>query len=486
MAVAPPPPISHNPIRRLGGETLLQHRIGAFPPGPVSYSLSRTMAMVRDPLSVLLPAYREYGPVFTIRVLNIRNVFMLGPEANHFMLVSDAERFRWRDGSLGDLIPLLGDGMLTIDGAYHRRARRIMLPMFHRDRIGATVETMLEETHRAIAPLHAGQELDLERWTRDLALRIAMRALFGLDPDRAGRDVDLASEFERALHFYSVDYLLQVGRGPGTPFGRMIAARRRIDHVLYAEIARRRAERRDGDDILSLLMEARDEDDGTALTDREIRDQVMTLLFAGHDTTTSTVGFLFTELARHPHELARLQDEQDRVLGGSDPTPAQLAAGDLPLLEQAIDETLRMYPPAWIGPRRCVAGFDMAGVHVPTGAPVNYCSWASHMLPDVFAEPEAFVPDRFSAENRARVPKGAYVPFGGGSRTCLGMRFGQMEIRVIASLLLARVRLELLPEWKQVIRMTPTLGPRGGLPVVVRERALPAGLSRSPAVPASA
>jgi len=432
--------------------------------------------MVRDPLSVLLPAYRKYGPVFTIRVLNIRHVFMIGPQANHFLLVSDADRFRWRDGSMSDLIPLLGDGMLTIDGPYHRRARQIMLPMFHRDRVSATVETMVEETLGALATLEIGQEFDLERWTRDLALRIAMRALFGFDPDQTKREVDIGREFERALHFYSVDYLVQVGRGPGTPFGRMLAARKRIDRVLYAEIARRRSQASGGDDVLSLLMEARDEQDGTPLSDREIRDQVMTLLFAGHDTTTSTISFLFTQLARHPHELARLQDEQDRLFGGSQPTPSQLATADLALLDQAIDETLRMYPAAWIGPRRCVDGFDMAGVHVPTGAPVSYSSWASHMLPDVFPEPEAFVPDRFSPQNKAKIPKGAYVPFGGGSRTCLGMRFGQMEIRVVATLILAQMRLELLPEWKLVVRMTPTLGPRGGLPMVVRERTLPASV----------
>jgi cytochrome P450 len=143
----------------------------------------------------------------------------------------------------------------------------------------------------------------------------------------------------------------------------------------------------------------------------------------------------------------------------------------------ALDETLRLYPPAWIGPRRSVASCEIAGVHVPGNSYVNYCSWASHRLPDVFPDPEAFVPERFTPERKAALPKGAYVPFGGGSRTCIGMRFGQMEIRAIATLLLQRVRLELQPGRTMTIRQMPTLSPRGGLEMVVRERGLSSPLA---------
>jgi cytochrome P450 len=203
----------------------------------------------------------------------------------------------------------------------------------------------------------------------------------------------------------------------------------------------------------------------------------MTLLFAGHDTTTSTVSFLFYELARHPHVVAGLLEEQDEVLGDRAPAAADVTGEALPRLEMAFDETLRLYPPAWIGPRRSVEPFEFAGHRVPGGVPASYCSWASHRLPDVFPEPEAFVPERFSAENKAKLPKGAYVPFGGGSRTCIGMRFGQMEIRTIATLLLQRMRLGLVPGHAMTIRQMPTLSPRGGLPMVVGERdaPLPAG-----------
>ncbi|MEA2133269.1 MAG: hypothetical protein QOC68_1178 [Solirubrobacteraceae bacterium] len=455
MSLTGPEPMSTNPLRRVAFELQTERRgRGGYPPGDVSPSLRRTHRMIADPLSLLLEAYERHGPVFSLRILNARNVFMLGPEANHFMLVSHADRFRWRDGGFGDLIPLLGDGMLTIDGDFHKQSRRIMLPAFHHERVRSAQAVMEEEVERALAPWHDGLELDLYAWARELALRVAMRALFGFDPERSGDEraargrarvdgMQPAREFERALGFYGREYWLQVLRGPGTPFRAMATARRRLDHLIYAEIAQRRRTGARGDDVLSLLLDA-------PFSDRHVRDHVMTLLFAGHDTTTATIAFFFYELARHP-EVA-----------------AAIASGPAELLDQALEETLRLYPPAWIGPRRAAEAFEFAGHRVAAGAPVNYSSWASHRLPDVWEAPGEFRPERFSPEQRARIPKGAYVPFGGGSRICLGMRFGQLEIKTIAAAVTERFRVELPDGFRLRIRQTPTLGPHGGLPVRVR------------------
>ena len=226
-------------------------------------------------------------------------------------------------------------------------------------------------------------------------------------------------------------------------------------------------------DVLSLLLDARDEE-GDALSDRLVRDEVMTLLFAGHDTTTSTIAFMFHELAQAPAVVRTLVAEQDEALGPTSgrprPSPADLMGDRLPQFEMVLDETLRMYPPAWIGPRRSLEPFEFAGHSVPARAYVNYSSWVSHHLPEVFPEPERFLPERFARDQKAALPKGAYVPFGGGSRTCIGMRFGQIEIRAIATLILSRFTLELPDGFHLRIREMPTIGPRGGLPVTVRER----------------
>jgi len=477
MAVEAPEQLSGNPIRRVFSDIHQEVAADApFPPGPGDFNLARTFRFVRDPLPILLPAYQRYGPIFSMRLLHGRVVFMLGPEANHYITVSHASNFHWREGSFGDLIPLLGDGLLTIDGDYHRRARRIMLPAFHRERIAAAGETMAREAISALERWRPGQVVDLYHWARELALRVAMRALFGLDPDDHGAGRRAAVDFERALSFYGTDLALRLVRGPKSPWRMMLKARQTLDEIIYGEIARRRRhpdpERQD---VLSLLLEARDED-GSALSDREVRDQTMTLLFAGHDTTTSTLSFLFYELARHPAALRKLLDEQDEVLRGRPPTVQQLTGG-LPQLEMTLDETLRLYPAAWVGPRKALETFEFNGCTVPAGSYVNYSSWASHRLPDVWPEPEAFVPERFAPEAKAKLPKGAYIPFGGGSRICIGMRFGQLEIKTIATLLLQRFRLELFPGRTMTVRQMPTLSPREPLEMIVRERGVPSGLA---------
>jgi cytochrome P450 len=461
--VARPPQMSSNPLRRVAADVVEEWRgRGRFPPGPGNFSFARTHRIAHDPLPILLDAYERYGPIFSMRLLHSRVVFMLGPEANHFVTVAEPENFHWRESSFGDLIPLLGDGLLTIDEGYHDRARAIMLPAFHRRQLGATVATMAAEAGAAIERLRPGEVFDLYAWMRTLAMRIAMRALLGLDPDQSGKGAAAAHHFERALGYYGIDYQWRLVRGPGSPWRRLLASRRVLDEIVFDEIASARA-KPDAErmDILSLLIGARGEG-GEAFSDREIRDQVMTLMFAGHDTSTSTLTFMMHELARHPEVVDRLVEEQDRVLRGAVPDVEQLEK-ELPYLEMVLDEVLRLYPPAWIGPRRAVREFEFGGCTVPRGAYVNYCSWASHRIPEVFPDPEAFIPERFSRERKAALPSGAYVPFGGGQRVCIGKRFGQTEVKLVATMLLQRLRLDALPGRTMTVRQMPTLSPRGGL-----------------------
>ena len=466
MSLTGPPPVSTNPLRRVAYDLRAELRAPApFPPGDVVPSVRRTHASITDPLGLLLDAYERHGPVFSLRVLSTRVVFMIGPAANHRILVSHAADFTWRDGGFADLIPLLGDGLLTIDGEFHRRSRRIMLPAFHRERIAAALDDDGGGDRaggRAVAAGRPGRRST--RWARELALRVAMRALFGLDPDRRAAGLDPAREFERALGFYGARVL-----APGRCAGRARRARgcstraAGSTRLILGEIARRRAQRRARRGPALAAARRRRTRTAARLSDAHVRDEVMTLLFAGHDTTTATVAFLFYELARRP-------DVADAIAASwraGAPGYEELMGGGLPALDRALDETLRLYPPAWIGPRRAVRTFEFAGVTVPAGAPVNYSSYVSHRLPDVLDDPHDFRPERFAPDGARRCPKGAYVPFGGGSRQCIGMRFGQLEIKAIAARILREHRLELAPGHRLEIRQTPTLGP-GRLPMRVR------------------
>ena len=202
--VGPPPLLESSPLKILLND-LREERGGVpFPPGETRFSLARTRRFASEPLEVLLDAYEHFGPIFTLRIFHGNTVFMLGPAANHYITVSHASNFLWREGHFRDLIGLMGDGLLTIDGDFHRRSRRAMLPAFHHEHLLATVELMLAEIGRALDQLRPGERTDLYVWTRRLAMRVAMRALFGLDPDgERARSIDAAALFEQALSYYA-------------------------------------------------------------------------------------------------------------------------------------------------------------------------------------------------------------------------------------------------------------------------------------------
>jgi len=469
--VAPPPPYRlDNPVVKVLSDVRAQRRAsrhGSLPPGPTGISPARDRRFVRDPLAVLLPAYEDHGPIFTVRFFHGLSVVMLGPEANHFLLVSDAEKFHWREGMYRELIPLLGDGLITTDDAYHERSRRLLMPMFHTARLAAASGIMLEEVDRALERWRIGERVEVYEWARQLGMRVAMRALFGFDADtqQAG---ELAREFERGLSFYGKDLALWLLRGPGTPYAKLRASRGRLAEVVLAEIDRRRRDGSHGQDILSLLMSAEDED-GSRFSDRQLLDHSLTLLFAGHDTTSTTVALLLFELGRHRNWRERVSEELDHELGGEPPGEEQLLSG-LPTLDQALDETLRLYPPVPAGQRRCIADFEFAGQWVPAGMHVQYFPWASHRLADVFPDPHAFRPERMAREAKAKLPRGAYVPFGGGRRICVGKRFGYLEAKVIASRVLQRFVPEVEQQSRPRLKWSATLVPKGSLEVRLTER----------------
>ncbi len=436
------------------------------PPGSLDVNLRRTADMNSGRLlGTLLDLHQRHGAVFQTRVLQHRMVFLVGAPATAYVLLEHPEHFHWRDGHFGQLVPLLGDGVLTTDGAYHDRARRLIMPAFHRARIDAAVEIMARESVSGCASWIPGETIDVYQWTRETSLRIAMRALLGLDPDDRGAEI--AGHFEQALGFYGTDVYGRLRRGPRSPWSAMRAARRRLDRFVYAAIAQRR---RDGTagrtDILSGLLAASAQDrDG--LSDDEIRDQLVTLLFAGHDTTSSTVAFALHELTRRPDLLERLRDERADVLAGGRLEAGHVDGKSLPELERVIDETLRLYPPVFVGARRAMTDATVEGVLIPRGSYVHVAYWATHHLPELYPEPQAFRPERWTPEMRATLPRGAYAPFGGGSRICVGKRFGLTAVRTILTTVLGHHDLVAVESTPLALKLEPTLSPRDGLPLRV-------------------
>jgi cytochrome P450 len=443
-------------------------RRATLPPGSTAFSWPNTRRIIADPLGLLLEHERRFGPVFTIRLLHEPIVWAIGAEVNHQILVSDFDAFQWREGRFADLWPLLGDGLLNTDGPYHRDFRMLMLPAFHREYIEGVSATMIEEAVGAVDRLREGQVIEVYHWVRELALRIALRGLLGLDAT-GGRERALAGAFESSLAIHGEPVLMQMLPVPGGPLRRAIAARRTLDSLVREEIEERRRRGEEGRGVLGLLLAATDEG-GAPLPTAVVRDQAVTLLFAGHDTTTTTFTFLVHELGRNPAVRDAVEAEFDRVIGSGVPLPAQLDGQSLPVLERALKETLRCYPAAWVGPRRTTRDVTLAGVRVPAEIGVQYSSWATHHLESLYPEPFRFDPDRFLPEREAALPRGAYIPFGGGSRMCLGKRFGEYELRALASVLFTRVRFDpCSPEPPRVVT-TPTLGPKGGLRFKVRAR----------------
>lgn len=471
-STAPPAPYDRRVVRDVGHE--LRHerstrRRGPLPAGELAPSWRNTLGVTTAPLELLLRNHDRFGPVFTLRHAHQAVVWAIGAEANHDITVRHADAFAWRTSRFDDLWPLLGDSFFAIDGAYHHETRRMLLPAFHARTVGQIAQGIADEAAAGARDLPIGRGVDINGWVRSLAMRIALRVLAGIDAD-AETEREIAHQFERALSFHGRPHPLQMLRGPRTPYADMRQARAALDRLLIAEIDTRRAAEDPGPGVLGMLVAATDEP-GRPLPTSVIRDHLVTVLFAGHDTTTATFAFLAYELGRNPAVRDELLIELDEQVPDGIPTADQLNGKALPVLERVLSETLRRYPAAWLGPRRTVRDVEVAGVRIPAGVPVHYSSWATHHLDELYPEPLAFRPDRFLPGGEvSQLPKGAYLPFGGGSRICLGKRFAEYELRAIVATALSRVLLDPDPAHPLRLSFTPTLGPRDGLAMTVRSR----------------
>jgi cytochrome P450 len=476
MALTNPPPLKHSNIFAVTASEIADEWVNRapYPPGETSFNLARLKSFTSSDSvrELLLDCYERFGPVFTVRLSHRRLVFMLGPAANHYIAVSNASNFTVRESLFRDILDIAGDGIITTDGEYHRRMRRAALPALQSDSVTSYFDAIVDEAESSFERFIPGQAVDLHRWARKLIMRVVLRTLFGFDPD--GERVRSSGLLEIANKLDSTPIMLKSLPSRLSPWGLFKEFVSKFEQLIYTEIAARRA-RGDGEggsDILGLFVNVRDED-GDPLTDRQIRDQVMTLLLASSGTTSALLCFFLYELARNPAVAERIVAEQRETFAGDSPSAAQMRSGELVELEMALDEALRLYPSVWLVPRRNTDSFEFEGVTVPANAYVNYCPLASHRLPDVFPEPDRYRPERFAAEAKAALPKGAFIPFGSGPRSCVGMRMVQLELRTIVSLMLKRFELEVPRNFALKIGLVPMLMPKEGMTMVVRERVAP-------------
>lgn len=450
-----------------------------LPPGPPPMPVvGNTLQFRRDPLTFVRGVQRAYGDIARVKLGRFTVVLFSRPEYARYFLVENARNFTSSEFNLS-LRDLLGEGLLTTDGDFHRQQRRLVQPAFHKKRVEGYAEIMVHHTTQLLDTWQPGQRLDIARAMQDLTLRIVAKALFDVDLETHSPQLGRAFSdvIENPVHLaFSLNGLpLDL---PFTPYGKHMAARRQLDSYVYGLIAQRRAEGRDHGDVLSMLLDAQDASDGATMSDKQVRDQTMTLFAAGHETTANALAWTFYLLATNPHVLEKLRAELRDVLGERAP-----ALDDLPrltYLDQVVTESMRYYPPAWTVGRRAIQPFELGGYHFPAGTVAMISQWVIHHLPEVWGDPEIFRPERWDPVNSQKVPPSAYFPFGAGPRMCIGMPFAQQEARLLLATILQRYVPRLVPGHPVVPRPRVTLRPKYGIQMELEP-------ARSPvAVPASA
>ena len=416
-----------------------------------------------DPLAFLTEAGRRHGDVVGFRIGPIRAVLVRHPEAIKHVLVDNNHNYDKRTRGYEVLRQFLGNGLLTSEGDFWRRQRRIAQPAFHRKRIEGFAEVMLADTQDMLGRWEhiagLGETVDVAHEMMSLTLRIVGKTLLSTDvqsrADQVGKLVTILNEWaDRAL-----DSLLPVGfPTPGTLRAR--EASRKLDRLIGEIIARRRAgEHRE--DLLGMLMEAKDVETGESMTDKQLRDEVTTMFLAGHETTANTLAWTFYLLSMHPEVERRVRAELDATLGGSPPRLEDLPR--LPYLMQVLKESMRLYPPAWMIDRHAIADDEILGYHLRKDTLVLVSPYLAHRHPGFWPNPEGFDPERFTPANEAARPRYAYFPFGGGPRQCIGNAFAMMEAQLIVATVLQRFRPWLVPGHRVVPETLITLRPRYGL-----------------------
>jgi len=436
-----------------------------LPPGPPASRAGSFKTYSRDPLAFLTAITSEYGDIVTMRFYKFRVFYVSHPDYIEEVLVNQARKFikgRILRANKG----LFGNGLLTSEGDFWLRQRRLAQPAFHRARIAAYGETMVRFTERLIAGWRDGETRDIHAEMMRLTLQIVAKTLFDADVDGEAQQVGHALE---AIMDFNSDFRRLILTPSWLPTLRNIRAAlaiRRLDKIIYRIIDQRHAAGGDAGDLLSMLLHARD-DDGSRMTNRQLRDEVITLFLAGHETTALALSWTWWLLAQNPQAEAKLHAELDAVLAGRSPT-----LEDLPKLrytEHVISESMRLYPPAWGMARLAIEDAQIGGYRIPKGSGVSLSQWVVHRDPRWYEAPEEFRPERWEGDLLKRLPRFAYFPFGGGPRQCIGNSFAMMEAELLLAAIAQKFRLRLVPDQKVEPVASITLRPRHGIRMTLEQ-----------------
>jgi cytochrome P450 len=434
----------------------------ALPPGPARLPyIGNLLAMRRDPLGYLQQLQRTYGNMATIYLGRMPVVVLFRPEYVRYVLVEHPRQFSNRPlAESRDPAGTANEGLLTIDGEKHRQQRRAVQPAFHKKRVEGYAAVIEQYTQELLKAWQAGETVDLSSAMQELTLRIVSKCLFNVDLtnqlDALGGAFNnmLASSTSMAEDVLNIHI-----DNPITGYGKRMEAMRQLDMFIYTLITQRRDDPRDHNDVLSMLMEAQDgEEPELKLTDKQIHDHILTFLAAGHETTAINLVWTFYLLSRNPQVREKLLDEIRTVLRGRSASVDDLAR--MPYTDCVLSESMRLYPPAWMQMRFVAEEFELDGVKLPAGTLLMLSQWVIHRLPEIWEDAEVFRPERWEPAYEQNVPAGAYFPFGGGPRNCIGMPFAQLEARLILTTLLQRYTPQVDPAYRPGLQPAITLRPR--------------------------
>jgi len=419
-----------------------------------------------DPIGFVGRRFERYGDIYYAPSGGTGLYVVRHPDHLHEVLVTRASSFHKTHSAFARLSLVLGDGLLTTDGDTWKRQRRMVQPAFSSARLAGYAGVMVQEAARAAADWRGGEVRDMSGEMMQLTLRVVSRTLFGHDV--SARHID---EVGRAMRLFQSSLvrpdLLPAWMSPGQR--KLKQALAALDAMTYGIIAARRSSAERQTDLLQMLIDAVDEEgDGGGLTDKELRDQLVTLFLAGHETTSHALTWTLYCLAENPRAERALHEELDRVLGDRDPTYEDL--GRLPYTEQVVHESMRLYPPVYSVARKAHEDTEIGGYPVRAGSEVVLWIYMTHRDPRFYPEPHAFRPERFTPDEEAKRPRLAHLPFGAGPRACIGKVFAMVEARLLLATLARRWRLQLAPGQRVAAQPRITLVPKHGMRMTLAVR----------------